>query len=92
MDVEEVMLSGTSQTQEDSLRDLTLTGNIKAVRRRVAQGYRICLPGQDPWVGKIPWRRKWQFTPVLFLGNATDRGWQATVHDAELDVTERLHT
>ena len=19
----------------------------------------------DPWVGKIPWRRKWQSTPVL---------------------------
>ena len=29
----------------------------------------ICLqcwsPGIDPWVGKIPWRRKWQPTPVL---------------------------
>ena len=22
-------------------------------------------PGLDPWVGKIPWRRKWQPTPVL---------------------------
>ena len=22
-------------------------------------------PGFDPWVGKIPWRRKWQPTPVL---------------------------
>ena len=22
--------------------------------------------GFDPWVGKIPWRRKWQLTPVLF--------------------------
>ena len=31
--------------------------------------YRVCLqcrrPGFDPWVGKIPWRRKWQPTPVL---------------------------
>ena len=31
--------------------------------------YRICLqcsiPGFDPWVGKIPWRRKWQPTPVF---------------------------
>ena len=29
----------------------------------------LCLqcerPGFDPWVGKIPWRRKWQPTPVL---------------------------
>ena len=21
--------------------------------------------GFDPWVGKIPWRRKWQYTPVF---------------------------
>ena len=21
--------------------------------------------GFDPWVGKIPWRRKWQLTPVF---------------------------
>ena len=33
---------------------------------------RLCLQcgslGFDPWVGKIPWRRKWQPTPVLFPG------------------------
>ena len=33
---------------------------------------RLCLqcgrPGFDPWVGKIPWRRKWQCTPVLLPG------------------------
>ena len=32
----------------------------------------VCLqcrrPGFDPWVGKIPWRRKWQPTPVLSPG------------------------
>ena len=22
-------------------------------------------PGFDPWVGKIPWRREWQLTPVF---------------------------
>ena len=31
-----------------------------------------CLPIQDmqvnPWVGKIPWRRKWQLTSVFLLG------------------------
>ena len=25
-------------------------------------------PGFDPWVGNIPWRRKWQPTPVLLPG------------------------
>uniref|UniRef100_A0AC11DBC5 Transmembrane protein 167A n=1 Tax=Ovis aries TaxID=9940 RepID=A0AC11DBC5_SHEEP len=33
------------------------------------------------WVGKIPWKRKWQPTPIFCLGNPMNRGaWQATVH------------
>ena len=24
----------------------------------------------DPWVGKIPWRRKWQCTPVFLPGES----------------------
>ena len=38
---------------------------------------RTCLPMQrckthrfDPWVGKIPWRRAWQFTPVFLPGES----------------------
>ena len=27
----------------------------------------------DPWVGKVPWRRKWQPTPVVMPGNLLDR-------------------
>ena len=27
-------------------------------------------PGFEPWVGKIPWRRKWQSTPVLLPGKS----------------------
>ena len=43
----------------------------------------------DPWVGKIPWRRKWQPTPVLLPGEShgqrslagySPRGHRAT-HD-----------
>ena len=26
--------------------------------------------GFDPWVRKIPWRRKWQPTPVFLLGKS----------------------
>ena len=26
--------------------------------------------GFNPWVGKIPWRRKWQPTPVFLLGES----------------------
>ena len=35
------------------------------------------------WVWKIPWRKKWQPTPVFLTGesNPKDRGaWWATVH------------
>ena len=28
----------------------------------------------NPWVGKVPWRRKWQLTPVFFPGESHDRG------------------
>ena len=31
-------------------------------------------PRLNPWVGKIPWRRKWQPTPVLLPGKS--HGWR----------------
>ena len=35
----------------------------------------------DPWLRKIPWRRKWHPSPVVLPGKPTDRGaWQAVVH------------
>jgi len=37
--------------------------------------------GFYPWVGKIPWRRPWQSTPVFCLENPINRGAHcATVH------------
>ena len=46
--------------------------------------WRICLQcrrhGFDSWVGKIPWRRKWQPTPVFLPGESHGQGaWQVTV-------------
>ena len=36
--------------------------------------------GFNPWVGKIPWKRKWQPTPVFLPGKFHDRGaWQVMV-------------
>ena len=48
-----------------------------------------------PWVWKIPWRRKWQPTPVFLLGKS--HGWRSLVGYCpkgckELDTTERLNT
>ena len=44
------------------------------------------------WVRKISWRRAWQPTPVLLLGDFHGRGaWQATVYGVtELDMTGDL--
>ena len=28
-------------------------------------------PGFDPWIGKIPWSRAWQPTPVFLLGESS---------------------
>ena len=51
-------------------------------------------PGFDPWVWKIPWRRKWQPTPVVSPGKP--RGWRSLVSYSswghrETDTPERLH-
>ena len=43
--------------------------------------WRVCLQcgrlGFDPWVGMIPWRRKWQPTPVFLSGKF--HGWKSLV-------------
>ena len=47
----------------------------------------------DPWVGRIPWRRKWQPTPVVLPGKSH---WQSSLvgyspwGHRESDTTERL--
>jgi len=39
---------------------------------------KICLPMSEtqfnPWVGKVPWRKKWQPITVSLPGNPVDRG------------------
>ena len=59
----------------------------------VAQRLKGLPAMQETWVGKIPWRRKWQPTPVFSLENPTDGGaWWATVRRvAESGTAEQLH-
>ena len=46
--------------------------------------------GFDPWVGKSPWRRTWQTTPVFLPGEfLMDRGaWKAPSGYKGSDTTE----
>ena len=54
----------------------------------------MCETQVDPWVGKIPWRRKWQPTPVFlpgeFHGQRTLAGYSPWGRK-ESDMTEE-HT
>ena len=64
-----------------------------------SDGKSVCLqcwrPRFNPWVGKIPWRRKWQPTPVLLPGKS--HGQRSLVGCSpwgrkELGTTEQLHS
>ena len=51
-------------------------------------------PGFNPWVGKLPWRRTWQPTPVFLPGES--HGERSLVGYSpwgpkEVDTTKRLH-
>ena len=63
-----------------------------SVEKNLPANVRRC--GLSPWVRKIPWRRKWQPTPVLLPGKS--HGWRSLVGCSprghkESDTTERLH-
>ena len=63
-----------------------------------SDGKSVCLqcgrPVFNPWVRKVPWRRKWQSTPVLLpgksLGPKSLVGYSPWEHK-ESDTTEKLH-
>ena len=49
----------------------------------------------NPWVGKIPWRRAWQPTPVFLPGESPwteEPDWPQSVGSKESDTTEQLST
>ena len=46
--------------------------------------------GFDPWVGKIPWRRAWQSTPVFLAGEFHEqRSLVVTIHRVAKSWTQR---
>ena len=57
------------------------------------RGYRFCLQcgssGFNPWVGKIPRRREWQWLQYSCQENSTDRGYSPR-NCKKLDTTEQL--
>ena len=50
--------------------------------------------GLNPWVGKIPWKRKWQPTPVFLAGKSHGQRNMTCCSPwghKESDTTEQLH-
>ena len=69
-----------------------ITPGASDVKERI---YLQCRrPGFNPWVGKIPWRRKWQPTPVFlpgeFHGQRSLVGYSPWGHK-ESGMTEQLN-
>jgi len=63
-------------------------------KEAACQCRRFRRQGFDPWVGKSPWRRKWQPTPVFLLGEFHGQrslvGYSPWGHK-QLDTTEQLN-
>ena len=50
-------------------------------------------PGFDPWIGKIPWRRKWQPTLIFLPGELHGQrilAGYSSMGPKELGMTEQL--
>ena len=83
--------------QRRKLSFALLLRNVQAslVAQRLKRLPAMRRPAFDPWVGKIPWRRKWQPTPVFLPGESHGQrslvGYSPQGHK-ESDMTERLHT
>ena len=77
--------------KKSGLRNIQL---VHSGRGSACQGRNPKKHGLDPWVGKSPWRWKWQPTPVLLPGKS--HGQRTMVGYSpwglkELDMTEQLH-
>ena len=74
---------------------LTILTHLKVFpgKESAWQGRRLKRPEFDPWVGKIPWMRKWEPTPVFLPGESRgQRGLAGVVHGvAESDRLSATH-
>jgi len=64
---------------------------VLGVKNICASAGRLKRSRFDPWVGKIPWRRAWQHTPVFLPGESHGQRSLAGCSpqgDTEADMTE----
>ena len=63
-------LTWTDPCVEPGVELSTAGSNLRGLPPRAAVSEVAQRPGFDLWVRKIPWRRKWQSTPVLLPGKS----------------------
>ena len=94
MDLEIIILSKEARQRKTSIIWYYLYQNLKTTTTKKHKWtYLQNRPWFDPWVWKIPWRKKWQ-TILVFLPGEFHRerslvGYSASGHK-ESDMTERL--
>ena len=57
--------------REDSVRTQAWAGDLEVTQ---VAGGQTWERGFNPWVGKIPWRRAWQPTPIFLPGESHGQG------------------
>ena len=62
---ETVMGDHLGWPREDSVRTQAWAGDLEVTQ---VAGGQTWERGFNPWVGKIPWRRAWQPTPIFLPG------------------------
>ena len=74
---------GTEGEREAGLGEIQIILEGDAVGKEpTCQGRRHKRCGFDPWVRKIPWRSKWQPTPIFLPGKFHgQRGSQSVRHN-----------
>ena len=71
---------------------LTSAGVWALAKESACRGRRHKSCGFNPWVGKMPWRRKWQSAPVLLPWDYYGQRRLGPWGHKELDMTEYLNT
>ena len=76
--------SASASVTSNKLLTPQLHGRASLVAQMVKNLPACRSPGFDPWLGKIPWRREWQPTPVFlpgeFLGQRSLVGYSPWGH------------
>ena len=64
------MVAGTGKFEKLWLKACGLIDQPKMMLSSKESACQCRRPGMDPWVGKIPWKRKWQPTPAFLPGES----------------------